>query len=578
MRARTFVWAAFLALAGLQLSQSAHGQAGGKEGGSGPEAQADRPTAFVTVDGRALFRVVGVSAYPAEKRAEAIAKRIMEIANDPSVSTDSLRAAEVEAEQVTNILAGDRFIMAVTDADVSLERAPRPLLTRSYMMRINEAVTVYRQDRSPRQLLINTGYALGATVVLGVVLVLLYGLFRRLDALAEKRLKSKVEGLRIQSFQVVQTETFWKSVRTAFRTVRTLAMLACFLLYAQVVLGFYPWTRPTAERLLLMLLDPLRNMALGFIAMLPNLAFLAILFVVVRYLLRLMRLFFSAIEHGTVTFSGFEREWALPTFRMVRVLVVAFALVVGYPYLPGSQSEAFKGASILLGVMFSLGSSSAIANIIAGYSLTYRRAYRVGDRVMIGDVLGDVAEMRLQVTHLRSLKNEEIVIPNSTIMNSHVINYSSLAAQHGLILHTTVGIGYETPWRQVEAMLIEAAGRTPGLLREPPPFVLQKSLGDFAVTYEINVYTDQPQAGPRLYAALHRSILDVFNEYGVQIMTPAYEGDPEQAKLVPKDKWFELPARPEGSAGDSRPNATAAAASETRAGKPGTSGSAERAQ
>ena len=318
-----------------------------------------------------------------------------------------------------------------------------------------------------------------------------------------------------------------------------------------------------------MLLDPLRTMAAAVIAMLPNLMFLAILFVVVRYLLRLLRLFFEAIEHGTVTFAGFDREWAQPTFRIVRVLVVAFGVVVGYPYLPGSQSEAFKGVSILLGIMFSLGSSTAIANIIAGYSLTYRRAYRVGDRVMIGDVLGDVAEMRLQVTHLRSPKNEEIVIPNSTIMNSHVINYSSLSARHGLILHTTVGIGYETPWRQVEAMLIEAAGRTPGLLREPPPFVLLKSLGDFAVNYEINVYSDQPQAGPRLYAALHRSILDVFNEYGVQIMTPAYEDDPEQAKVVPKDKWFDPPARATGNSGDGRSNATAAA-SEASCGKPGT--------
>jgi small-conductance mechanosensitive channel len=254
---------------------------------------------------------------------------------------------------------------------------------------------------------------------------------------------------------------------------------------------------------------------------------------------------------------------------MVRVLVVAFALVVAYPYLPGSQSDAFKGVSIFLGVIFSLGSSSAVANIIAGYSLTYRRAYRIGDRVKISDVVGDVAETRLQVTHLRSLKNEEIIIPNSTIMNSHVINYSSLAARHGLILHTTVGIGYETPWRQVEAMLLEAAARTPGLLREPPPFVLQKALGDFAVTYEINVYSDQPQAGPLLYTALHRNILDVFNEYGVQIMTPAYEGDPEQAKVVPKDKWFELPARPEGSSGDGRPSTAAAgaAASETRDGE-----------
>jgi small-conductance mechanosensitive channel len=571
-----FVWAVFLALGALQLSQSAHGQAGGREAASTPDAEADRPTAVVILDGRALFRVRGFSAFPAEERAAAIAKRIVAIANDATVSPGSLHA--VEAEQVTNILAGDRIIMAVNDADVSLEGVSRPLLAKASILRISEAITLYRQDRTPRQLLTNTGYALGATVVLGIVLLLLRRLFRWVDAVAEKRLKSRVEGLRIQSFQVVQTESFWKSVRTAFRTVRTLAALACLVVYAQVVLGLYPWTRPTAQRVLLMLLDPLRSMALGFIAMLPNLAFLAILFLVVRYLLRLLRMFFEAIEHGTVTFPGFEREWALPTFRMVRVLVVAFALVVGYPYLPGSQSEAFKGVSILLGIMFSLGSSTAIANIIAGYSLTYRRAYRIGDRVKIGDVLGDVAEMRLQVTHLRSLKNEEIVIPNSIIMNTHVINYSSLAAQRGLILHTTVGIGYETPWRQVEAMLIEAAGRTAGLLRQPPPFVLQKSLDDFAVTYEINVYTDQPHSGPQLYTALHRNILDVFNEYGVQIMTPAYEGDPEQAKLVPKDKWFELPARPEGSSGDGRTSATAAAASETRAGEAGTGGSAERAK
>jgi small-conductance mechanosensitive channel len=576
MRARTFVWAAFLALVALQFPQLAHGQAGGREVASAPEAEANRPTAQVIVDGRALFRVRGFSAYPAEERAEGIAKRIVAIANDPAVAPGSLQA--VEADHATNILAGDRVIMAVTDADVSLEGVSRPLLAKAFILRISESITAYRQDRTPRKLLTNTAYALGATAVLGIVLLLMRRLFRRLDSIAEKRLKSKMEGLRIQTFQIVQTELLWKSLRTAFRTARTLAILACFLVYAQVVLGLYPWTRPTAQRLLLMLLDPLRTMAVALVAMLPNLIFLAILFVVVRYLMRLLRLFFEAIEHGTVTFAGFDREWAQPTFRIVRVLVVAFAVVVGYPYLPGSQSEAFKGVSILLGVMFSLGSSSAIANIVAGYSLTYRRAYKVGDRVMIGDVLGDVAEMRLQVTHLRSLKNEEIVIPNSTIMNSHVINYSSLAARHGLILHTTVGIGYETPWRQVEAMLIEAAERTPGLLREPPPFVLQKSLGDFAVTYEINVYTDKPQAGPRLYAALHRCILDGFNEYGVQIMTPAYEGDPEQAKVVPKDKWFELPARSEGSSREGSSSAMAAAASTTRDGEARTGDSGGRTQ
>jgi len=201
---------------------------------------------------------------------------------------------------------------------------------------------------------------------------------------------------------------------------------------------------------------------------------------------------------------------------------------------------------VFLGIILSIGSSSVISNMIAGYTMTYRRAFKVGDRVRIGEVLGEVTEMRVMVTHVRSTKNEEVVIPNSTILQTHVINYSTLARQHGLILHTTVGIGYETPWRQVEAMLLLAAERTPGLRREPPPYVLQKGLGDFCVTYEINAYCDQPQLMLKLYTALHQNILDVFNEYGVQIMTPAYEGDPEQPKVVPREQWFAKPAPPQG--------------------------------
>jgi small-conductance mechanosensitive channel len=188
--------------------------------------------------------------------------------------------------------------------------------------------------------------------------------------------------------------------------------------------------------------------------------------------------------------------------------------------------------------MFSIGSSSFISNIIAGYSLTYRRAFKMGDRIKVEDVFGDVVDMKLFVTRLRSLKNEEIVIPNSTLINSNIINYSSLSRQNGLILHTTVGIGYETPWRLVEEMLKSAADRTEGLLKQPSPFVLQKSLGDFAVTYEINAYSNDPSQMMLVYTSLNQNILDIFNENNVQIMTPAYEGDPAEPKVVPKEKWF----------------------------------------
>ncbi|MDF0673629.1 MAG: mechanosensitive ion channel [Nitrospira sp.] len=176
--------------------------------------------------------------------------------------------------------------------------------------------------------------------------------------------------------------------------------------------------------------------------------------------------------------------------------------------------------------------------------MIYRRAFKVGDRVMIDQLVGDVTAMRLQVTHLRSIKNEEITIPNSTILNSSVTNFSSLALERGLILHTTVGVGYETSWRQVEALLLQAARRTEGVLQNPPPVVLLPSLGDFAVQYELNVHSDRPQESPQLYAALHHNILDLFNEHGVQIMTPAYQDDPANPKIVPKDQWFAPPATP----------------------------------
>ena len=217
---------------------------------------------------------------------------------------------------------------------------------------------------------------------------------------------------------------------------------------------------------------------------------------------------------------------------------------MGYPYIPGSSSDAFKGVTIFIGVLFSLGSSSVIGNIMAGYTLVYRRAFKVGDRVKIHDHVGDVLERRILVTRLQTLKNEEVIIPNSEILNSHVVNYSSMANEQGLILHITAGIGYETPWRQVEAMLLEAASRTPGLLKKPPPFVLQLALGDFCVTYELNVYCDRPNDMTKLYTLLSQHILDAFNEYGVQIMTPAYMADTEQPKIVPKDQWYIPPAKP----------------------------------
>jgi len=328
------------------------------------------------------------------------------------------------------------------------------------------------------------------------------------------------------------------------KSTYVLALLVLGYIYLHFVFGLYPWTRPLAARLLEIFLDPLQAMGLGLLESLPGIVFVIVVAIVTRYILRLTRLYFESIDRGAVTLARFDREWALPTYKITRLVFIALALVVAYPYIPGSSSEAFKGVSIFLGIVVSLGSSSVIANLMAGYTMIYRRAFKLGDRITVDNLTGDVIERRLMVTHLRTIKNEEIIVPNSTIINSNIINYSTLARSHGLILHTTVGIGYETPWRQVEAMLKLAAERTSGLVKEPAPFVLQKSLGDFAVTYELNAYCDNPHAMAQLYTAMHQNVLDVFNEHGVQIMTPAYEGDPEKPKVVPKDQWYQAPATP----------------------------------
>ena len=506
------------------------------------ETEGDALSAWVVIDGNAMFRVRGTYGFPAEERAAAIAGRIAALAADRHVPADAVRSEEIEHGSA--IVADGRRLMVVFDADASSESLDRKALAAHIVNSIARAVADYRQARSREALLRSAAYAAVATALLATLGTLVAWASRRAEKALEATYRQRVQSVGIQSFQLVRAEQIWVALHRAVVIARAVIILGLAFVYLQYVLGVFPWTRGFSGRMLQIVLDPLATMGWGVVNVIPNLVFLAILLVITRYVLKVIYMFFAAVGRGEVALSSFEREWADPTYKLLRVAVVALALVVAYPYIPGSGSEAFKGISIFIGIVFSLGSSSTIANVMAGYAMTYRRAFRVGDRVKIGDTVGDVSEMRLQVTHVKTVKNEEVIIPNSSILNNEVVNYSSLAKTRGLILHTHVGIGYETPWRQVEALLLVAAERTPELMREPKPFVRQLALGDFAITYEINGYCDNAQAMNQIYTDLHRNILDVFNEHGVQIMTPAYEGDPEVPKVVPKDRWFEAPAKP----------------------------------
>ena len=385
-----------------------------------------------------------------------------------------------------------------------------------------------------------------AAVAAGLVLFLIVfaRLVRRIERWLEARYRHTEEAARGRAFEIISVDRLWWLLRMATGAIRTVAVVVVVYLYLQWALGLFPWTRFFGRKLLSLVSNPVQTIVHGFVAYLPELFFLVILALVARWAMRVVKVFFTAVEHGAVVLPDFDPEWAQPSFRIVRTILYALFIVVAYPYIPGSGSGAFKGVSLMIGVLFSLGSSSIVANLIAGYSMIYRRAFRIGDRIKINDVVGDVIAIRALVTSLRTPKNEEVIIPNAEILNNPILNYSAMAREGALILHTTVGIGYEVPWRQVEAMLLLAAERTEGLRRDRPPFVLQTSLGDFCVVYEINVYCDSAQQMAPLYTGLHRNIQDVFNEYGVQIMTPAYEGDPETPKVVPPERWHERPAPP----------------------------------
>ncbi len=508
----------------------------------GPAAvDVDITTANVVVDGIVLFRLRGVSSFPADVRAANVTARILAVADDRTVPIESLRV--VESGGMHAIMAGSQPLLNVVDADAALEQVGRAELAAVHLARVRQAIADYRAARLPAALRRAAASTLVATLALALGIGLLLWLWRRLDAALAVRMQAHISTVGIQSFEVMRADRIRAALKSVLVGIRAVILLALVVAYVGYVLAAWPRTRGSSRDMVGFALAPLELIGEGMVANIPGLVFLAVLFLVIRILLRLVRLFFEAVERRTVILNNFDADWAAPTYKIVRLAVVAFGLIVAYPYIPGSESDAFKGVTLFIGVVFSLGSSSAIANIIAGYLMTYRRAFKVGDRVKIGAAVGDVIQTRLQVTHLKSFKNEEIVIPNSQILASDVVNYSSLVKTHGLILHTEVGIGYETPWRQVEAMLLAAAARCASLTGEPPrAFVLLKKLGDFAVTYELNVYCSEIKSMLPLYTLMHRSILDVFNEYGVQIMTPAYEGDPAQPKIVPPKDWYTAPA------------------------------------
>lgn len=485
-----------------------------------PQAPEVPPGAAVVVRGQTLFYVQEeVLSHSPEDRARNIATRIQRLYRNPLAFGDSI--AVVEGEGTTDIVAGDVVIMSVTERDAAATGRPRAELAAEYAAEMRRAVQSLRRQYSLTRILFGSLYTLLTGIGLVLFFVLLGKLFSKLYAMLDSWRGTRIPSFRIQRFTLLSSSRVTDGLILLLKGVRIVLTVLVFYLAVPLVLGFFPWTRTYGRAFINYIMTPLKAVGQGFVGYLPNLFYVAVIVVVTYYLIKFIKVIFTEIGRGTIAIRGFYKEWARPTYKIVRFMVLAFTAIAVFPYLPASNSAAFKGVSLFLGLLFSLGSSAAIANVVAGVVLTYTRAFDVGDRVKISDTVGDVMDRSLLATHVRTTKNVDITIPNAMVMGSHIINYST-SARAGLILHTSVTIGYDIPWRRVHELLVAAAAATPEIEAEPAPYVLQSCLDDHYVEYELNAYTDKPRLMVKTYSELHQNIQDKFAEAGVEIMSPQY--------------------------------------------------------
>jgi small-conductance mechanosensitive channel len=369
--------------------------------------------------------------------------------------------------------------------------------------------------------------AAAAAIAVTLAIVLLMRLWRKLISRLQARIddakSTRLKPLRFQKMDLLSPDDMATILKESLRVLYWLGTGLLVIVNINLVFGFFPATRTWATSLIHIALDASTAAISAFIAYLPKLAVIVITVLLAYSAIKIARLIFRGLATKRITIQNFYPEWAMPTYGLVRLLIIAIAFVLILPNLPAAHSPAFRGVSIFVAVLLSLGSTAAVANIISGIVLTYTRAFKIGDRVRIADTLGDISEKSLFVTRIITPKNVEIAIPNSLVLANHVINYSTLARREpGLVLHTTVTIGYDVPREKVEGLLIEAALATEDLVDDPPPFVLVTSLDDFYVSYEINAYTRGARWMSATYSELHGRIIDLFNAAGVEIMSPHY--------------------------------------------------------
>ncbi|MEN9456304.1 MAG: hypothetical protein RL210_1823 [Pseudomonadota bacterium] len=506
---------------------------------------ADVAPAALTVGNRPIFtmRSVILSYKPAE-RANAAQQRIQRILDRGGDFKVVVKPHEqgavvmIDEDAAFMVLPGDVNTLAGDNLYSLAEQAAGNLRL---------AITEYREQNNIKKVGHAMGWSLLATVLFIAAGKMWLTLGRKLRNRALYLVRRNADAVKLAGVSALNAESTATIVSRLLNTLIASGMLLLSYLWATFVLRRLPWTRPWGESLTGYLFDTLGTVFKASVSAIPGLMLVVVIFVLGRFISGIIRSFFTRFESGQVESIWLDQATAVPTRKLSIAFVWLVALAMAYPYLPGAQTEAFKGMSVLFGLMVSLGASGVVGQVVSGFILVYSRSLKVGEYVRIGDTEGTVTELGLFATRIQTGMGEEIVLPNNYVTGTPTKNYSRTVAEgKGFVLDTTVTIGYDTPWRQVHAMLLQAARNTAGLLNEPAPYVVQTALSDWYVEYRLVCYAgpEAPSRRALVLGDLHANIQDAFNEYGVQIMSPHYMADKDHTVVVARENWYAPPANP----------------------------------
>jgi small-conductance mechanosensitive channel len=502
-----------------------------------------------------IFRASVVGRPPAERASAA------RVALDRLIADGILGPVERRAVgSLFMLTVGGRDIFGVVPSDVDPLAGETLAETAALAMsRLQTALNEVAELRRPRRVFVGTLRVLLATALFVGLVWMLVKARRRASGRVREAARQRLHGTMVGDEEFVRASRIFDLLD---RLIKLMAWgVSLFVAYSWLTFSLrsFPYTRPWGEALRAFIFSRLSQAGVAILGSLPELFTVVIIVLLTRFASRFVQLLMHAAQDGRISIPFIYPETAEPTRKLLTVGLWLFALAIAYPYLPGSESEAFKGVSVFVGLIVSLGSSGLVNQVMSGFTLTYSRALRKGDYVAIGDVEGQVTQVGSLSTKIRTIRHEDVTIPNAVVVSQIVTNYSRFADTDGVFVPTDIMIGYDVPWRQVEALLLLAAARTPCIRREPAPRVRQAALQDAYIKYTLLFCPERPAERRIALAEVHANILDAFNEYGVQITSPNYEADPDKPKVVPRDRWFAAPAAPESQAafsgaGERRPS------------------------